>query len=272
MSATACGICGSHQTETLLPGVDEILRCAACGVGYSTTAQAPAAEDLFDGQYYNRGYLERAEQWRYEAELRLRWLLSHAQPANLLEIGCAGGFFVERARAAGIDVVGVELSPSMSAYARETLCLPVHTARFEETDVRDGFDAVCAFHVLEHVEDPNVFVGAALDRLSIGGILALEVPNIDSSSARRDGSSWAALQADRHRWHFSPGSLTRMIERQGLTIIALDTVSSRFYMRRRQVLTRPGLALLGHDLLELGSPHLTHPNRGDYLRLAAQKP
>lgn len=270
IGVVACGICGSDRAEPLVPGVDAVVRCGRCGVGHTIVLQPAGAEDLFDDVCYP-GYFERAEQWRHEARARLRWLLRHARPSRLMEIGCAGGFFVEAAREAQIDALGVELSAKAASYARDALSVRVHTGPFEQLEISERFDAVCAFHVLEHVQDPNVFLGRVAERLEPGGVLALEVPNIASARAQRMRSAWAGLQTDRHLWHFSPDSLPRVVEDAGLAVRAVDTVSPRLYMRSRHRATRGGLALLWQDLLATRSGRTTHPSRGDYLRLLADK-
>ncbi len=267
----ACGICGSDRSEPLLPDVDAVVRCSNCGVGYTIVPQPAGAEDLFNEGPYP-AYFERPEQWRHEARVRLGWLLRHARPTRLMEVGCAGGFFVEAAGEAQIDALGVELSPVAASYAREMLGVTVHTGPFEQLASSDSFDAVCAFHVLEHVRDPTVFLRRVAERLEPGGVLGLEVPNIASARARWTRGAWVGLQVEHHLWHFSPDSLQSLVEGAGLVVRAVDTVSPRLYMRSRARVSRGGLALLGQDLLALRSPRTTHPSRGDYLRLLADKP
>jgi SAM-dependent methyltransferase len=254
----------------LLPGVDAVARCEGCGTGYTIVTLPTDAQDLFDERVY-RGYFKRAEQWRHEARKRLRWLLETVHPGRLLEIGCAGGFFVETARLAGIDARGVELSPKAARYARTQLGLPVHVGPFEELASPEQFEAICAFHVLEHVDEPIRFLLHASERLERNGTLALEVPNIASARARSDGSAWAGLQVDRHRWHFSPPALAKLVEALGFSVRRLDTVSPRWYMRGRDQLSRPGLALLSKDLFGTRTWKATHRTSADYIRLIATK-
>ena len=112
---------------------------------------------------------------------------------------------------------------------------------------------------------------AAWRSLKPGGVLALEVPNIASGAAARFGIRWAGLQPEFHRWHFSPGSLVRLVEAHGFVVAQRDTAVFRYYMpawyRRRHV-----RELLPADLISLRSGRLTHPSRGDLLRLIARRP
>jgi 2-polyprenyl-3-methyl-5-hydroxy-6-metoxy-1,4-benzoquinol methylase len=252
--------------------VPSLERCDSCGLVW---LRERASESQYEGAFltdsgYYAAYFARAGQWRHEARLRLEWLLQHARPSSLLEVGAAGGFFAEAARGAGIDVLGIEPSADGSRFARDELGVPVLTGTFEDVDLTGPFDAVCAFHVLEHVQDPQSFVARARDLLSTGGWLALEVPNIDSARAHRDGPGWFNLVPEYHRWHFSPQTLARLVEGAGLVVESVDTVFPRHYFRLRRIATMPGLRSIMADVRCNPTPRRTHPTAGDYLRLLAR--
>ncbi|MFB9235612.1 class I SAM-dependent methyltransferase [Plantactinospora siamensis] len=267
-----CIVCGSDRHEPALDGL--LRRCAACA--FHWTADRPGRIDtLYDESYYEtesyRQYFDRAEQWRYEATRRLRWLLSAVRPRSLVEAGPAGGFFLEAARQAGIDATGVEVSEVAGRYAREQLGVPVQQGVFEEVVLPAPVDAVCAFHVLEHVEDPATFLHAARDRLVTGGWLALEVPNLGSVAARRAGASWVDLAPRYHHWHFDADSLTRLVAGCGFAVTRVDTLFATGYLRPRRLLTRWGAAGSWRVFRATGSFRSSHPRLGDYLRLVARR-
>ncbi|WP_338894358.1 class I SAM-dependent methyltransferase [Streptomyces sp. TG1A-60] len=271
MEATRCPLC--HQAAGDEPVFGGLLRrCPACEFHW-TAANGDGAHqwDLFDGTYYQR-YFARAGQWRYEAARRMRWLLSATRPRSLLEAGSAGGYFIEAARRAGIAADGVELSEVCVRHARDKLKMPVRQGCFETVTPTTAVDAVCAFHVLEHVDEPRRFLTKARASLTTGGWLALEVPNIASSSAQRQGGSWPHLQPDCHRWHFSARSLTALVEECGFVVERCDTVFARYYMRPSRLPSPSGMSLLFADWAACGSPRTTHPRLGDHLRLLARLP
>ncbi|MGP3953658.1 class I SAM-dependent methyltransferase [Streptomyces sp. 7N604] len=128
------------------------------------------------------------------------------------------------------------------------------------------------FHVLEHVDDPVRFLTKAWSALTPGGWLALEVPNIASAAAQREGRSWPALQPDYHHWHFAPGSLQQLLHRCGFDVRRCETVLPRYYTRRSHWPRRSTVSRLVADWAACGSPRTTHPQLGDYLRVLAQRP
>ena len=269
MDPARCLLCTCDRYVT---GRDGVLRtCSNCSFAWTAQVAAPSA-DLYDETYFSGGGYEdyfQPSARRFEAMRRVRWLCSFSAPATLVEAGSAGGFFVEAARQAGIDANGFELSDVAAAYARDTLKVPVRTASFEAAAVTASVQAVCAFHVLEHVEDPRTFLDAARRALQPGGVLALEVPNIESGAARRLGTRWQALQPEFHRWHFSPTTLRQLLAERGFEVVCQDTTAFRYYMpprfRRRQA-----RHLFLADVRDLRSIRLTHPTRGDLLRVIAR--
>ncbi|MEU7971496.1 class I SAM-dependent methyltransferase [Micromonospora sp. NPDC049089] len=264
-----CGRAGGHS-----PTLGELLwSCPDCGFVW-TAGSSATPEDLYDEAYYATGgyqdYFASAGQRRFEASRRLRWLLSTVRPTVLLEAGPAGGYFLEAAHQAGITASGIEVSHTAATFARDHLHMPVRQGYFETIAPTLTADVVCAFHVLEHVEDPRAFLHAAHTALTPGGWLALEVPNIASAAANRLGTDWPGLQSRYHRWHFTPDTLVRMLVESGFRVISHDTVFSRFYWQPAARL-RNARDLLVADVAASRSPRVTHPQLGDLLRIFARR-
>lgn len=265
-----CRICGTGNPAGLLDGA--LGQCVSCGFAWTRADIGPGTE-LYDSSYFTGDgyddYFQPAAR-RFESRLRVRWLLRTGAVTTLVEAGSAAGFFVEAARAAGIQAQGVEMCESAARFARDSLGVPVRHGDFESMDVEAPVDVVCAFHVLEHVDDPHAFLEAAFRLIRPGGRLAIEVPNIASSAARRLGSAWQGLQLRYHRWHFSPNSLIRLVSAHGFTVVRQDTAVFRSYMPVRYR-WRHARHVLPADLLDLRSPRLTHPDRADLIRLIARR-
>ena len=267
-----CVLCGGTRSEPSLGGV--LRRCRSCAFQWTADGLAPP-DELYDESYYEtesyRRYFALAPQWRFEAARRLRWLFSAVRPATLVEAGPAGGFFLKAARDRGICVEGVEVSAVAARYARDQLGVPVRHGMFESTVLAEPTQAVCAFHVLEHVPDPREFLRAARGMLTPGGWLAMEVPNITSAAARRHGPSWVDLAPRYHYWHFGPESLTRLLAESGFEVIRADTIFASHYLRPSRWPSRWGLASLWRGLRATRSLRTDHPHLGDYLRVLARR-
>jgi len=195
-----------------------VLACRACGAGWQDPPPAPetvaaAYREMRDDLYLAE---ERARRWSLSRGVALLERWADGRHGRLLDVGCSAGLFSELARAAGWKVLGIEPSSWLADRARERLGDAVLCARFEDVDLPPGsFDAVCLWDVLEHVPDPEAFLARAAAALRPGGLLALNVPNLQSWIARTLGRRWPLLLPE-HLFFFSPASLRLLLGRQGI--------------------------------------------------------
>lgn len=101
------------------------------------------------------------------------------QPVRILDVGAATGFLGRVLAKAGHTLIGVEVDHEAAAVAA-----PVYSA-FHVLDVarlprlpEAPFDIILAGDVVEHVTDPDEFLGRLADQLAPGGRLLLSVPNV----------------------------------------------------------------------------------------------
>jgi SAM-dependent methyltransferase len=107
-------------------------------------------------------------------------------------------------------------------------------ARTEATDFPDAsFDIVHSCHTIEHLAAPFAALKDHARVLKQGGLLVLDAPNIALIGGDDIVEEWFI---DKHLFHFSKTSLTRMIEAAGFTIIAApdpsDLTNLLFVARR----------------------------------------
>ena len=101
---------------------------------------------------------------------------------SLLEIGFGNGRILNMAHQDGFQVTGVELSQFLVDSVARHLKLNVIKADFmSETDLGDKrFDIIILIHVLEHFPDSLKVMNRINQLLSPGGLVLIEIPNIDS--------------------------------------------------------------------------------------------
>lgn len=272
--AACCPLCGCAEVEPGAVAPEVLRRCCGCSLVWRS--QQLEVKNIYDETYFAQNgrygpYFDRADQWQYDARLRVRWLTERVRPSRLLEVGSAGGFFLHAAQRVGIDAHGVEPTPNAVSYARHELGASVTHAFLEDAELPSGFDAVCAFHVLEHVSDPRAFLVKAHQLMAADGVLALEVPNIVSERFQREGLNWEGLLLQQHLWHFSPQTLRALVEDCGFRVRESDTVFCRYYFQRAIRPRRSGLANLYRDWQATKSLSPVHRTAGDFLRLLATK-
>jgi len=201
------------------------VRCSDCGLVFLN----PRPTDAELEHFYNHGY--RYDLSRYARSLPSQeiWLdlLEErcGRPGTLLEVGCSYGHFLAEARDRGWSVQGVELSESAVGFGRAVLGLSIEQGRISDLKERDSstFDAIAAWHVLEHDPLPRHFLETAFDLLRPGGILALRVPNLGSLVAKLSGPDWQWLSPPEHVCMYTRETLSLLLEQTGFEIVATRT-------------------------------------------------
>lgn len=223
-----CNLCGRTSWETLeTVGATRVVRCA-CGLVFVTPQPPrPVIERAYDAQYYapweGQG-LDRARIWRGRMECveGLR-----APPARLLDVGCGTGDFLRLARTRGWQVTGTELSPyAVQAAAVDGLTV-MGGEIWEAGFPSDAFDVVTCWHVIEHAADPRRLLEEVRRVLRPGGWLLLATPNLEDRIFRaayvlargRRPPLFEADERELHLFHFSAGTLRRLVAAAGLEVI-----------------------------------------------------
>jgi 2-polyprenyl-3-methyl-5-hydroxy-6-metoxy-1,4-benzoquinol methylase len=152
----------------------------------------------------------------------LRAVLKYKRPpGRILELGSAHGAFVALLRWAGFDAAGLELSPWVVSFARETFDVPVHQGALEQQDFDTGsFDAIALMDVLEHLPDPVATIGRALALLKPDGVLVIQTPRYPRGTTHaqlvESGDRFLEqLKTNEHLFLFSDESIELLLSRLG---------------------------------------------------------
>jgi len=184
--------------------------------------------DYFLSEYrnqYGKTYLEDEANLRAMARHRLQHLSRFCRGGHMFEIGAACGFFLDEARAAGFSVSGLEISPFAAAHAR-SLGLDVREEAFpgpEPGPPRDSqralFDAVCAFYVIEHLENQKEAFSQVSAMLKPGGAFMFALPSSFGPTLRYNPERWIQTHPPDHFADYSPSSLKRLLPHYGLRLV-----------------------------------------------------
>lgn len=201
-----------------VPGTQRLVRCQDCGMIYENPrfpaevilqGYALAVESGHDTQY----------RMRVKSFNRALRRLSGFLPgtgARVLDIGTAGGAFLEAATEFGYEAVGLEPCHFLVEQAVKR-GLNVMRGTLSDHSFKPGsFDLVCLWDVLEHLTDPK---GALLEirpLLKPGGILLINYPDIGTWQAKIAGRRfWWLLSVHLH--YFTRATLKELCSRNGFT-------------------------------------------------------
>ena len=140
----------------------------------------------------------------------------------VLDVGCASGALLYELKKRGWQVCGVEISPA-AEYARNTRLLDVRSLPLEQNCfASESFDLIHASHLLEHLNQPALFIRETFRLLRKGGRLFVTTPNIAGFQARLFGGSWRSAIFD-HLCLFSVKTLSALIVHAGFHIECVRT-------------------------------------------------
>lgn len=270
-----CPVCGGPGDEIPEYRSVDLSQCARCGLVFHGGAIADVQDEYANGDYEaaHEIYFNEDRVFRHIAGQRARWLQQCVPSGALLELGPGPGFFLDAARRAGFDPIGVEPSPEMAARAAD-LGVVVECGFLDGVELpRSQFDVICMFHVFEHIEDPLELLNQLSPKLNDGGLLVMEVPNIASAMARRRADQWGAVQPDNlHISHFTPQSLSDVIKRARFEVVAMDTIAPWDYIPLTSRWRARALMGYAYRSATLRTLRLTHPSGFDHIRLVARRP
>lgn len=217
-----------------LPG-GHLYRCPQCHLGFRYPRLPKGELDAL----YTAGS---DESWTWDAANRADWTLAaralaefRPGPARVLDIGCFDGSFLA-SLAPHIDKSGIEIMPSAAEAARSKgIRLIAHD--FESLAATPGeYDAITAFDVIEHVEDPLAFLALLARALQPSGLLLISTGNLDAWSWGLMRNSYWYCAIPEHisflsvRWfEYAAGSLGLTVERVARYPHAQATLGRRLF-------------------------------------------
>jgi 2-polyprenyl-3-methyl-5-hydroxy-6-metoxy-1,4-benzoquinol methylase len=205
-----------------------IVKCRSCGLVYSNPIIAPehilhlyrTSEFICEAQLKNmsKDYLEQFEK-----------VLKFVNKGNLLEIGCANGFFLEKVKQLGFQNVsgiepGIQAVSKASDHIRSAIVIDeLKPGLFPE----NSFDVICFFQVFDHIVDPNEFLQIVHDYLKPGGVLFAIHHNIRAlmpTLLRSKSSTYDISHI--HLW--DKKTMRLILEKNHFDVLSIKDISSRY--------------------------------------------
>ncbi len=141
------------------------------------------------------------------------------QNASVSDLGAGNGYFVKALLKSGFQVKGFEPSQEAIKLAKDAFNTNLHPIEeFYNTDTEE-FNCITLWHVLEHVHTLKETLNHIKLSLKKDGVLIIAVPNAASKDAEYYKEFWAAYDVPRHLYHFTPETLTTLIESFNFTLL-----------------------------------------------------
>ncbi|MBI5865585.1 MAG: methyltransferase domain-containing protein [Planctomycetes bacterium] len=251
----SCPVCGRTGGPTLISRPPwRLVECAGCGLAY--LPEHPC-DDAVDEQFeWSDSFArERRERWMRNPLMRawtmavlflkpsrearaLRFIRRFVSSGRALDVGCGDGRLLERAAAAGFDVLGVEPSGKMAAKAARRIGPErVKVGRLADFDLpAESFDLILTVSYLEHDPQPREALVRMHRLLKPGGICAHKTPNYASWLRKTLGRRWSGYRWPEHVQYFTPQLLGRLLTATGFEVIGrqANPLGDNFWLAARK--------------------------------------
>jgi len=239
---TPCALCNAEPVYLYHPAQSPgpVVRCSNCGLVYVGSLQdtqaiitsGPVTSNLAPDILHSGNLQDLDGCWELatlaEKESELPALRRNARRAldrltcltdklgRLLDFGCGGGFFLAEAAKQGWKTVGLEPLAGHAVYARAKFHLNIVTdVLHDDTFPPNFFDVITAFQVFEHLLSPVHDLSLLASCLKPGGLILIEVPNIDTWGVKLLKSKHRHFVRD-HLYFFSAKTLDKLVKICGL--------------------------------------------------------
>jgi len=149
------------------------------------------------------------------------------QTGHLLDIGCGTGGFLYAAGKAGWKCRGTEVS-KQAANAAKKKNINVFLGPLEaDSQKAELVDIIRMNDVIEHLQDPAKDIRLCHELLRPGGLLLLTTVNINSATFHFLQDQWRYIDPRYHIHLFTHNNLRDMLEKNGFSVISLETSGIR---------------------------------------------
>ena len=227
-------------------GKNSIINCKNCGFYHvNPIPTLEHLEKMYTHKFYQEmkpAYIKKDESeknyWNITFDDKLEIIERTIKKKNktILDIGCGPGFFLQRAKEKGWNVLGIEPSSVAAKYAKNS-GIPIIESTFESFLLtnKEKFDAIHSKFFLEHMREPKKVCKDCYDLLNPNGIVCFEVPNdfnilqkIVTDKLNKE-QYWIAPQV--HINYFSMKSLQNLLKKTGfIPFYAESTFPLEFFL------------------------------------------
>ena len=208
-------------------GIFDVKYCTKCKMGLtepypSEETSGHLYEEKTSGDFdvVQKGFIDKIKDALARRLLRsISPFADAAQVGHVLDYACGNARFAALASdffpQAQVDAVDYqETPPALFSSGRFSRMKYFNIHAFGATN--QNYDLIILRHVLEHTHHPIDLIRFLGSRLKPGGILYIEVPNLDAGCARIFKNKWKGYYVPRHIFHYTPDSLHHIITAAGL--------------------------------------------------------
>lgn len=161
----------------------------------------------------------------YTLRKKVNLIGKYLKANRILDFGCGTGAYVHALNQAGYVAEGFEPNQQARQEAEKLTNERIYS-ELKQLKQAEVYDAVTAWHVLEHVHELKETLKLLRKKTNENGYLFIAVPNAASHDAHHYQDKWAAYDVPRHLYHFTPESFKYLAAKSKLEVV--DMLPMRF--------------------------------------------
>jgi 2-polyprenyl-3-methyl-5-hydroxy-6-metoxy-1,4-benzoquinol methylase len=219
----ACPLCGAEAHRLVFdhPDCGVVVDCRECGLRYTRSRRLSSMTTIRRETPIPlpEMMVEKEADQAPDFQAILRQLTALGAHGPLLDVGSITGHFLDQARSAGFDVIGVEPDPWAADYARQHFQLDIREQFLAEARfAAASFGVVVMLHVMEHLPNPKETLAEIHRILADDGILMVEIPIIDAAATKTMGARHRHYVFD-HTLFMTRSTCARFLDEAGFEIV-----------------------------------------------------
>lgn len=219
-----CIVCGSIMlNKWAKKKYLEAKQCKNCGmISVNPHFSDYGLEILYSEYFSKRQEKHLLKQQREKVYLIDRdWVCNFIKSGIVLDVGCSGGFFLNKFSPKKWDRFGVEIDPDAAEYAKKKFNIPVRVGNIVELRFGQQFDLIMLRGVIEHCSDPIAVLEKCRRLLVPGGYLFITAtPAGDSFAFDVYREKWGLFTPLEHIHFFSVKLLSRVLNDYGMRLVS----------------------------------------------------
>jgi 2-polyprenyl-3-methyl-5-hydroxy-6-metoxy-1,4-benzoquinol methylase len=170
-------------------------------------------------------YLANKDKYWNRYKKRINFIRKYKDKGLVLDIGSAGGVFLDLMKHQGFGPSGIEPS-SEGVKAAKKIGIKTMKGMLDDFNIpKERYDIITWFDVIEHITNPKEQIKKIEAALKKNGILYISTPNFSGFLSKWLKSQWPMYCPPEHLLYFSPNSLSFSLEQAGLKVESVRTLN-----------------------------------------------
>ena len=288
-----CNLCKSSKVKTIYSGKirngkfgvyiedSNILECLSCGIIYLSNYKHN--KSFYETSEYRESYNLKYDKNSYikevsgENEMRLSKIsIQNVLNNVVIDVGAGPGIFLDLLKPFSKKTIAIEPAYFYHDELNKNHLVYPYSNDALEANVKG--DIVTSFNVIEHVEDPQSFLGDIHKLLNKSGKLIIITPNHDDILMKLNIPEFNSFYyRTAHLYYFNKESVTRILKNAGFRNIKveyfhnLDISNLLIWAKDRIPSGLNFINLFNNNFNEIYKKYLEEEGKSNYLWIEAEK-